>query len=484
MYKTDYYKVRSAIGLISVLFFLYIFFIVFHLSPALKNYSQYNKSVIASYLSFFIPANIIGWLTMGQIGGIFMLVFTCMSIVLIALKTGVIYYNGYIVLFGIASVFGYKQFLDITSSKNRALARSETLEVDKNTLASAVSKKQTDIVSAKNRVNRYMALKDITEELSSSFDVEAIASFVTEKAFNIIEKSDRAFLFLINESRQELGLVSSKQDVYESHMKAKKGEIFDSWILKQRKTLLVEDIDNDFRFSPEALSNPRDKEYKSVIGVPIMTEMKVIGVLRLDSRPRDVYTQDDLRLLSIISDLAAVSLENAMLYKRTNDLAITDGLTGLYVHRYFKERLNAELKRALAGEKQFSILMIDLDHFKEKNDKYGHTVGDLLLVKVAQILKGNVDTGHIVSRYGGEEFAIFLFGTDIKGAVKIAQALRKKVEDTAFIVRRFEVKMTVSIGISSFPDDGYLVEELLKTADENLYKAKENGRNKVWSSSI
>jgi diguanylate cyclase (GGDEF)-like protein len=198
-----------------------------------------------------------------------------------------------------------------------------------------------------------------------------------------------------------------------------------------------------------------------------------------------VYTQDDLRLLNIISSLAAVSVENSMLYQRMNDLAITDGLTGLYVQRYFRERLDTELKRALSAKRKFSLLMIDLDHFKDTNDKYGHTAGDTLLVKIAQVLKNSVSPEHIVSRYGGEEFAIFLFETDKSQAAKIAENIRTIVARSVFTLRRQDLRITISVGISSFPDDGYLAQDLIKKADENLYKAKQGGRNRIaWSGSI
>jgi len=484
LFKKSYLTVKFSIGVGIITFSLFLYFVIIAFSPFLKTSSLFHRNIIGAYISFFIPMNIISWLTLGQIGGVLILVFSCFSIIFIVLKYGILYYNIYILFFGISSFIGYRLFLNMVSSKHQSLATLEALEVDKNILFSTLSQRQNEIDASKKRAQRYVALKGITEDLSSTLDLEHMATMIVEKAFNIIGRSDRGLLFLIDEEKQELELCASKQTERLPVVKAKKGEMFDTWILKQRKSLIIEDMDNDFRFAPEALGDPKDREFKSVIGAPVISRMKVIGVLRMDAKKKCVYTQDDLRLLNIISDLAAACIENSRLYKRTNELAITDGLTGLYVQRYFKERLSIELKRALSSKKKFSILMIDLDYFKECNDKYGHAAGDVLLVKIAEVLKAGVGEGHVVSRYGGEEFAIFLFGLDKKEAIRISEDLKKAVEGTVFKLRRDEVKVTISIGISSFPDDGCAAEPLLKKADENLYKAKQDGRNRVWPNSI
>jgi diguanylate cyclase (GGDEF)-like protein len=214
-----------------------------------------------------------------------------------------------------------------------------------------------------------------------------------------------------------------------------------------------------------------------------MSGMKAIGTLRMVSLQKKAYTQDDLRLLDIISDLAAVSLMNSRLYQQTNELAIKDGLTGLYVQRFFKEQLEVKVREAQRSGAVLAILMVDLDHFKTHNDKYGHMAGDLLLGRVAEVLRDRIGTGHIISRYGGEEFAVILTDTDHKKALAIAQNVRKGIEEADFIVRRERVKMTVSVGVSCFPKDAATPAALLKIADSNLYMAKEGGRNKVCSNS-
>jgi diguanylate cyclase (GGDEF)-like protein len=484
LHNKDLERIRFFIGINAVLCFIIIYLLTVFLSPFLRTPSLFHRNIIGSYLSYFIPINIIAWYSFGQVGGILIFIFSCLSIILIVLRYAVFYYNIYIIFLGIAAVIGYRIFLNLRTVKNRSYAQLETLDVHKNTLSAQLARKERDISYAKSRVQRYAALKDLTEDLNSTLKLEEIASLITKKAFEIIGRSDRAFLFLVDEERRELELFYRKQLNRAVSPDIKKAEIFDNWVLKQRKSLIIEDLDDDFRFSGEAVRDQRDREFKSVIGVPLVSEKKVSGIIRMDSKTKGAYTQDDLRLLNIISGLAAVSIENAMLYQKTNFLAVTDSLTGLYVQRYFREALNAELKKAKAAGEKFSILMIDLDHFKECNDKYGHAAGDILLNKLAHIIKTHIEPGHISARYGGEEFAIILSGIDKKAAVIISEGIRQKVEASSFTLRRDQVGITVSIGVSSFPKDGSSAQEVLKKADENLYRAKEAGRNQVWPSSI
>jgi diguanylate cyclase (GGDEF)-like protein len=132
----------------------------------------------------------------------------------------------------------------------------------------------------------------------------------------------------------------------------------------------------------------------------------------VESKEAEAYVSDDLRLLTILSDLAAIALENAKLYRRIEDLAISDGLTGLYCQRYFKERLDEDAVKAARLKQPLSLLMLDIDRFKTYNDKYGHTAGDIVLKSIGEILKSSIELGDLAARYGGEEFVLILFGKD------------------------------------------------------------------------
>jgi diguanylate cyclase (GGDEF)-like protein len=170
---------------------------------------------------------------------------------------------------------------------------------------------------------------------------------------------------------------------------------------------------------------------------------------------------------------------NSLLHRSIREMARTDGLTGLLNHRTFMEKLSEEHKRIDRDPRPFSILLVDIDFFKKVNDAYGHPVGDVALTRVAGVLKDVVRGSDFVARYGGEEFAAGMVDTDSRGAHQMAERVRKIVEDTVITAGRAQFKITLSIGVASFPADSAKVEGLVGLSDEALYHAKRTGRNRV-----
>jgi diguanylate cyclase (GGDEF)-like protein len=210
-----------------------------------------------------------------------------------------------------------------------------------------------------------------------------------------------------------------------------------------------------------------------------MAGNELIGLIRMESEFPNVFRQDDARLLSNFCDLGTVALEHVALYKQTIELAITDGLTGLYVQRYYKERVRDEIFRALEHKLPLCLLMIDVDHFKRYNDNYGHLVGDKVLKVVAQVLKESVRTVDLVARYGGEEFSVLLLKTPWDGAQTVAERIRQRVADQDIVAGQQSTSVTVSIGISELNPSFMDAESFIDSADQALYQAKADGRNCV-----
>jgi diguanylate cyclase (GGDEF)-like protein len=170
------------------------------------------------------------------------------------------------------------------------------------------------------------------------------------------------------------------------------------------------------------------------------------------------------------------------LFAELQKMAVTDGLTGLYNHRHFKERLNAEFARTRRIPEPLSLLLIDIDLFKSINDSHGHLAGDEILQGVARVIRNNVREIDILARYGGEEFAVILPCTDRVGARKMAERLRQSVADEAFYIDWKEIRVTVSVGAATYPDDSEDSEDLIGKADQALYHSKRSGRNQssLW----
>jgi len=352
----------------------------------------------------------------------------------------------------------------------------EKSDEESNLLLDNIKAEDNDNSRIRSNLKRISYLKKVTEKYSGILYTQDILGSIGENCFEIFNEADRVLLYLVDTEKQELNLVRSKKRNTASQVRAKKGDVFDRWVLKHRMPLITEDIHKDFRFSPK---KEIDQNTGSLISTPLTTEHKILGILRVDSTSTHKFNQSDIRFLDIIGDLSAVSLQNTFLYKRVQDLAIHDSLTSLYVHKYFKERLNDEVKRSLRSDSDLSLLMLDLDYFKDYNDKYGHSAGDLVLKHVSSIVTSFLRPGDVAARYGGEEFSVLLSNTDKTSAERIAENIRQKISQTPLILRREKTKITVSIGMSTLPKEAKTSEDLLSKADTRLYKAKENGRNKV-----
>ena len=203
---------------------------------------------------------------------------------------------------------------------------------------------------------------------------------------------------------------------------------------------------------------------------------EVVGVMSVQSENRYTYTPSHQRVLSTIADQAAVALENARLY----ELANVDGLTGLFVRRYFDMRVEEEWRRSERYENPFCVIMLDLDDFKHLNDTYGHPAGDRVLRQAAYIVRDNMRSFDIAARYGGEEFAVVLPRTTPEEAVVVAERVRQDVERMRVEAAGNMLRATASIGIASFPSPTvHSVSDLVSRADEALYRAKRRGKNCV-----
>jgi diguanylate cyclase (GGDEF)-like protein len=223
----------------------------------------------------------------------------------------------------------------------------------------------------------------------------------------------------------------------------------------------------------------RLKDFDSLYVLPLLVKDEVIGTFTVAAQRAGAFPPDRREMLGVIANQVAISLQNGRMVQALEEQATTDGLTGLVNHRTFQERFSTMLGRADRHQMRVAFILTDIDHFKKINDTHGHPVGDQVLKRVSRILKASARKIDIVARYGGEEFALVLEGTDRAGARQLAERIRQEVGAQTHDSAKGAFRATLSLGVAVYPDDGRTKQELISNADQSLYAAKHNGRNRT-----
>ncbi|MFW5781806.1 MAG: diguanylate cyclase [Candidatus Muiribacteriaceae bacterium] len=241
--------------------------------------------------------------------------------------------------------------------------------------------------------------------------------------------------------------------------------------VQKKKPVVVNDASHSSVFT----AHHKNPYVRNIICYPFFIKDNISGVFNIINR-KNGFRAEHVRLLGLIISQGLISIDNARLY----ELAITDGLTGLYNHSYFQVRLNEEISKAGRYEARLSFAIMDIDHFKDFNDTYGHQTGDRVLRLVAETIEDNIRKGvDISARYGGEEFAVIMPDTDSEGAYVLCSRIREKIRDIEFFHNDEKLGVTISIGIATFPDHAETGMDLILKADNALYVSKDTGRDRV-----
>lgn len=333
-------------------------------------------------------------------------------------------------------------------------------------LASISIKQSLLLDKDKKLMSDLNTMVEIIKNTTSLYDTEKVLERVTRE----IQENYHALytsIFLIDQENKELiykwGSGFGWENLKDS-LKIKLGtKGITAWVAENNQPLIVNDVRKDLRY----LEISETSKVRSEMAIPIKIKGEMVGVLDVESEDLNAFNSDHLLVFQLLSDHLGVVIENSKLYEEVKQIAIRDGLTNLYNHRFFYELLEEELKRFYRYNGHLSLFMIDINDFKKYNDTYGHLEGDKILKKVAEILFTNCRSIDVISRYGGDEFAILLPHTRTNDALMIANRLWSKA---------MEEKISLSVGIVSMSKELVLQkEELLQSADNAMYQAKGAG---------
>ncbi|MBL7081545.1 MAG: diguanylate cyclase [Candidatus Omnitrophica bacterium] len=330
----------------------------------------------------------------------------------------------------------------------------------------------------KQKITRYESLKDLLVKMNETVKLQDVTQALINYVFFWIGREKGICrLYLVERQKKLLRLFSSKKEDKNLVIKEKQGDIFDNWVLKHSCSLLVESLKSDFRFD-QGKANNLSVSFASLVNSPLKVKNKFLGLLRMENCRSYFYSQDDLRFLDTICHVGAIGIENALFFQETSELAIRDTLTSLYTKGYFLEYLNNEI---LPRKGVINLLMLDIDHFKDYNDRYGHIAGDIVLKGIAKILEDFFINYHNckICRFGGEEFCVTVPDKSKRQTQELAEQLRERIRSHRFYLRKTPTNITVSLGLAAFPEDGNDSKTLIYKSDSALYKAKEEGRDRI-----
>lgn len=317
-------------------------------------------------------------------------------------------------------------------------------------------------------------LLEMSREISSQIPIRTVVRRLSLRLRQLLH-ADECSIMILDDSRKELAFSeSSGLTRWElQNIRFRIGEGIAGWVARHKKPLLIPDCSQDERFV--AIPNQK-RPMISMICVPLIIKKRVIGTVSLTTRiDGHLFTESELELAVLLSAHISLALENNRLY----EISVSDGLTNLYNRRYLEQRLAKEISYARRFRKPLTVLMTDVDFFKKLNDTYGHQAGDEALRQVSETLTAGLRDYDVVARYGGEEFAVVLLSTPRGRGASTAERLRQMVEDLDIRFRGHRIKVTISLGVASFPEDSDDADVLVDLADKALYEAKRRGRNQV-----
>ncbi len=321
---------------------------------------------------------------------------------------------------------------------------------------------------------------DVAKALTSSLDLDSILQTIMDKMAEYF-RPDTWSLLMVDELHEELYFAIAVGDAAEAlkNVRLKMGEGIAGWVAKHGEHVISADVENDPRFA-RRIDETTQWETRSVVCVPLRSRLRVLGVIQLVNVDLAQFNEQEIFFLQALCDYAAIAIENARWVEKIQELTITDDCTGLYNARHLYKTLDTEVYRSSRFGYEFSVLFIDLDHFKSVNDTHGHLVGSKLLAEIGYLVKAQLRLIDYAFRYGGDEFVVLLPQTGKDQALVVAKRLRDGLRASCFCREEgLNLNVRASIGLATYPHDARDTHDIIRQADEMMYLVKNSTRDNI-----
>ena len=332
----------------------------------------------------------------------------------------------------------------------------------------------------KRQVQELSVFHDVAKALTSSLNLDSVLQTIMQKMAEYF-RPDTWSLLMVDETTDELYFAIAVGPAADSlkSLRLKMGEGIAGWVAKHGESLIVPDVYKEPRFA-KRIDEMTKWQTKSVICVPLRAKHRCLGVIQLINCPMETFGDNEMFFLNALCDYAAIAIDNARAVERIQELTITDDCTGLYNARHLYKTLEAEVYRSARFGHEFSVIFIDLDHFKAVNDTHGHLVGSKLLAEVGYVIKSHLRLIDYAFRYGGDEFVILLPQTSKEAALIVARRLLEVMRLSEFMATEgLKLNVRCSMGLATYPEDAKSAHEIIRQADEMMYSVKNTTRDNI-----
>ncbi|HEX7407082.1 MAG TPA: sensor domain-containing diguanylate cyclase [Candidatus Binatia bacterium] len=321
---------------------------------------------------------------------------------------------------------------------------------------------------------------DVAKALTSSLNLDSILQTIMAKVAEYF-RPDTWSLLMVDEAADELYFAIAVGDAADAlkSVRLHIGEGIAGWVARNGEALVVPDVYNDARFA-KRIDEMTKWQTRSIICIPLKAKQRVLGVIQLINVPMSSFTDSEMFFLRAICDYAAIAIDNARSVERIQELTITDDCTGLYNARHLYKTLEAEVYRSARFSYEFTVLFVDLDHFKLVNDTHGHLIGSKLLNEIGYTIKSHLRLIDYAFRYGGDEFVVLLPQTGKDSGLVVARRLLDSFRNSRFLKdEALNLNVRASIGLAAYPDDAKSAHEIIRQADEMMYEVKNSTRDNI-----